>query len=253
MKRGDLVITTVGAVVAAAIASGIAWAASPGGERDVAAQQATKPSVTNDGLPRQWFGVTKWTAGLSGVQSFLYPSTDAEVTLTLTKKGPYANKDGSAVVGKSGTIYRYVPTGKITVDGWCPNTPITVPLKPIDGVLDILVPKNQGKRSRAAYVGADTAVLISRQPNPCPNGTRYNGIGSGTDRWGFKTEFFSALSTAITPAGSKPVKRYRHTISTTAETIAGTYLEDDTFGAYQPLDKFTWCFVRNRRDLGKCK
>lgn len=253
MRRRKILATTIGAaVVATALASGIAWAATPGGTRVVATQHATTP-VTNDGLPRQWFGVTKWKSGNSGVPSYFYPTTVAQVTLTLKNQGSYTYKDGSAVIGTSGTTYRYVPTGKITVDGWCPNTPITVPLKPIDGVLDILVPKNQGKRSRAAYVGADTAVLISRQPNPCPNGTRYNGIGSGTDRWGFKTELFSALSTAITPSGSRPVKRYRHTISTTAETIAGSYLENDTFGAYQPLDKFTWCFVRDRRDLGKCR
>jgi hypothetical protein len=240
MRRREVLATTIGAVVATALASGIAWAATPGSEGR-AAQQATKPSITNDGLPKQWFGVTKWKAGNSGVQSAFYATTVAEVTLTLAKKSsknPYVS-DGSA--GKTGTFYEYRPTGKITVAGWCPNQPITVPLKPLDGLLVIVVPKKNGKRVRAAYAGYDFSTLGGggRQPIPCPDGT-YDGGDVGY--WGFRTEFTV-----------KPAQRYKRSIGTTAAMIKGSYLENDTLAAYQPLDKYEWCFVRARRDLGKCR
>jgi len=209
-----------------------------------AAAHATKRSVSiNDGLPTTWTGMTKWTFGNFGIKTWLTPTTVAEVTLRLKTKGSYTNKDGSANIGKNGTFYRYRPTGRITVIGWCGKTPITVALKPGDGQLDILVPKDQGERVRAAYVGTDNSVLATRQPNPCPDGLRHGGPVIAY--WGFRTEFSQSVN--------KPGKRYRHTISTTAQMIAGTYLVNDTLGAYQSLDKYKWCFVRDRRNVSKCR
>ncbi len=203
-----------------------------------AAAQATKRSLSvNDGLPKQWIGVTKWTFGNFGIKTWLIPTTVAEVTLTLTKKGPrspFANADGGA--GKTGTYYEYRPKGKITVVGWCGKTPITVALKPIDGFLSIFVPNDN---KRAAYVGYDFSTLGSRQPSRCPDGLRHDGPVIAY--WGLRTEF-----------GSKG-KRYQRTTSTSAEVIAGTYLVNDTLGTYQSLDKYKWCFVRDRRNLGKCR
>ena len=225
MRRKDVRATMIAAVVATALISGVAWAATPDG---------------NDGLPKQWFGVTKWKSGNSGVQSYLYPTTVAEVTLSLTKKSsksPFVN-DGSA--GKTGTFYEYRPKGTITVVGWCGKTPITVSLQPIDGALLMVVPKNNGKRVRAAYVGYDFSTLSTREPHPCPDGNRVEG--SGVPYWGFRTEF-----------AVKPARRFKRSISATAAMIKGSYLENDTLAAYQPLDKYEWCFVRDRRDLGKCR
>jgi hypothetical protein len=228
MRRRD-VLAAIGTVVATALAGGIAWAAIP---------MSTVPA--NDGLPKQWFGITKWKSGNSGVQSYLYPTTVAEVTLTLTKKGsksPFVN-DGAA--GKTGTFYEYRPKGTITVVGWCGKTPITVSLKPIDGALFIVVPKNNSKRVRGAYVGYDFSTLATREPHPCPDGNRVEG--AGVNYWGFRTEF-----------AVKPAQRFKRSISTAAAMIKGNYLENDTLAAYQPLDKYEWCFVRERRNLSKCR
>lgn len=248
MRRSYALTAAVSAVFVTALGSGIPWAAVPGGAAkgdtpgapaSSAAAHATKHSVSiNDGLPKQWIGVTRLTFGNFGIKTWLTPTTVAELTLTLTKtgpKGPFAGADGGA--SNTGTFYEYRPKGKITVVGWCGKTPITVALKPIDGFLSIVVPPGKGKR--AAYVGYDFSTLSSRQPSPCPDGLRHDGPVIAY--WGFRTEF-----------GSQG-KRYQHATSTTAEVIAGTYVSNDSLGAYQSLDRYTWCFVRDRRNLGKCR
>ncbi|MBA2357685.1 MAG: hypothetical protein H0V84_04565 [Actinobacteria bacterium] len=224
-----VILTPTLALVATVLALGASASSS--------APVANKP---DDGLPKQWIGVTRWTAGLAGQNVPVTPMTITQVTLTLKKKsskGPYSKVDGSA--GKTGTFYEYVPTGKITVTGWC-KTPITVALKPADGGLSILVPS--GKGVPAVYLGYDTSVLADRTPARCPDGTSA-GLGAQILRWGFQTEFNVV----------KPGKRYKRRISTAAKMFAGKYVANDTLATYQPLDKYEWCFVRDRQDLNKCR
>ena len=199
-------------------------------------------TLVDDGLPKQWIGVTRWRAGLAGVKVPVTPMTVTEVTLTLKKKGRqgvYSRVDGSA--GRTGTFYEYVPRGRITVTGWC-KTPVTVALKPADGGLSILVPEARGKRAQAVYLGYDTSVLADRTPPRCPDGTSA-GLQAQILRWGFQTEFNAV----------KPGKRYKRSVRTTATMLTGTYVANDTLGTYQPLDRYEWCFVRDRRNLGKCR
>ena len=92
----------------------------------------------------------------------------------------------------------------------------------------------------AVYLGYDTTILADRAPRPCPDGT---SVGVGALAWGFKTEFDVV----------KPGKRYKRRISTAAKMFAGKYVANDTLATYQPLDKYEWCFVRDRQDLNKCR
>ncbi len=103
--------------VAAALlvgAGGVAAIAASVRNAPAVSARDTAPMTANDGLPKEWFGVTKW------VESPRY-STLAHVVFTLTKKSVYhvPPEPRSYYIGSTGTAYTYQPSAgsSITMTG----------------------------------------------------------------------------------------------------------------------------------------
>jgi hypothetical protein len=205
-----------------------------GGVAAVTASARTGPAASarsaaaepNDGLPKQWFGVTRW------VEPPRY-STLARVVFTLTKKAVYhvPPEPRSYYIGSTGTAYTYgVSEGSITMTGLCSYGVDTKgALRPGNGFLVIEVAGSPGTTPRAIYDGNDTATL-AMGVNHCPNGAT-----PAYEYWGFRT----------TSPDYHPILR---PLSTVATKIEGKLVENDAFGK----GTYEWCFVRSRTDLPMC-